>query len=112
MIECLRDEIDGADSANVPVDIWLTKINPGDLAYKDHYEKGFRWSLRCSMYLPRKAMVWGETIEHLATTREELVELLQKHVIPLYETALKGLNNIVAGKQESLYYWDAEEDVK
>lgn len=39
-----------------------------------------------------------------ADTKEEIMELVQKHVVPLYEVALNNLKTVGAN-----YYWEPKE---
>jgi hypothetical protein len=80
------------DYDNVPVNIWLTE------------ENGI-WTLIASNYMPRLDRVGQETYKATSSNKEELVEIIKKRIIPLYEIALKKLNAICEGKAEDLYYW-------
>lgn len=61
--------------------------------------KGGMWSWESLCYMPRKEAI----ISHFhieAPTKGEIIEALNKHVVPLYEIALKAMKD---GK--ALYYW-------
>lgn len=82
-----------ADDANIPVDIWLEL-------------DGERWVLRASNYMPRKGYVHDGAYRAEADTREELVALLEQHVLPLYRTAVSQLEDVCRTSGEGhLYYW-------
>lgn len=105
--ECSFSE---ANQGNIPVDLWLRP--PGHEDTEEEDEDGDlrdKWVLVAANYLPRKACVGREgTFRAAADTREELVGLIQEHVVPLYETALKVLKQMVAGEADNLYYWQEE----
>ena len=97
-------QFDDADNANIPVDIWLVPVTeddsiPGGLNFEP------KFVLRAANYCPRKCNVYDSAYEVYADNREELVNLLNKHVIPLYKTALNILNEMADGTNDGLYYW-------
>ena len=87
--------IEAVDDANIPVDI---RIHPPN-------ENNNKWRLTASNYMPRRAAIAEDSLKVEADSREELVDLLRKHIIPLYEVALRQLNKVADGTAESLYYW-------
>ncbi len=93
------------DSANVPVDIWLTKRED----WHEWEDDTHKWQLSCGVYMPRKGQVWDSAVMYRSAHREELAALLNRHIIPLYQTALAKLTGIVDGHEEDLYYWDPPE---
>lgn len=113
MIENVGElKIQSADDANIPVDIWLR--SPDKMKEEECFEyDGTQdsseelWLLTANNYMPRRAClaqdgwaykVWG--------TEAELRELIKKHILPLYETAVKILQGMVSGKPDChLYYW-------
>lgn len=98
----------GAGDANIPVDLWLRPPGHEDTEDEDG-DTDDKWVLTAGNYQPRKARVTAEgTFRAAADTREELVGLVQEHVVPLYETALTVLKQIVAGEADHLYYWQKE----
>ena len=65
-----------------------------------------KFCLAANNYMPRKASCEGELAYLVfADTREELVELIKEHIIPLYENALSILNEMCNGSKSCLYYW-------
>lgn len=88
---------DDANSANIPVNIWLTENDEGN-----------GYLLTADNYMPRLTKVIGEEYREQSENREELVELIKNHIIPLYEVALSTLQNVCEGKEEGLYYWEKE----
>ena len=79
------------DDANIPVVCFLT--DP-----VDNYDHPGKWLWTASNYMPRKEII-GEGYKLIADTKEEIIELINKHVAPLYQIAL---DEIKTGK---LYYW-------
>ena len=79
------------DDANIPVVCFLHP--PGD-------DEGFqdKWTWTASNFMPRKEVV-GRGYKLVADTKEEILELIHKHVAPLYAIAL---SEIWTG---TLYYW-------
>ena len=104
--------IEGADSANIPVDIWLH--NPVDWVEADYQYNGEQdpkdlWLLSANNYMPRKARLGSESgpCYEVWGTEQELRDLIAKYIIPLYETALNVLKNMSTGNgNTNLHYWD------
>ena len=94
--------IDGADDANIPVDIWLSKTGPGGGEDGDDWDG--EWHLYADNYMPRKGCLSGEGIYH-ATSRDRavLVKLVQDYWLPLYKKAVHKLSNFEV--ETRLYYW-------
>jgi len=93
-----------ADETNIPVDVWLTETENDETGAKDG-----TWTLRAANYMPRRGAVVGGSYEAVSDKREELVELIKQHVLPLYETAVKKLQTICeGGAQDHLYYWEMD----
>ena len=88
-----------ADGSSIPVDVWLTETENDKTREKDG-----TWTLRAANYIPRKGVVEG-SYEAVSDKREELVELIKRHVLPLYETAVKKLRAICEDGADNLYYW-------
>lgn len=94
--------IEGADSANIPVDIWLdAPPEPGD-----------RWTLRASNYMPRRGRVHAGAYLVTADNREVLVALVQQYITPLYEAAVNTLKKMEPDEDGCvcLYYWNKAGD--
>jgi hypothetical protein len=109
-------EIDNFNDANVPVDIWLTKLSEDDVEDlctgrefdSEDLEKMNSpiWRLKMSNYMPRKGGVDDEGITIYSDSKEELQEIVRKKILPLYRRAVNRLVAISEGKASSLYYWD------
>ena len=92
---------DGADDANIPVNIFIS--TPED---NEDTEDAGKWSIKADNFMPGKAGIGQSTYQATADSREELIELVTKYVLPLYTTALQQLNNVIQGKANSFYYWE------
>ena len=92
----LRDtgemSLESMDDANVPVVCFLI---PPDR------ENGM-WTWTARNFMPRKEYC-GSSWRLEADTKEEIMEALRKHVIPLYEAALYNLK-----EHGGNYYWKRE----
>jgi len=98
-------DIDGADHANVPVDIWLSPPEG------DHPEE---WELSADNYMPRKGCLSGSRCRGSAwpyiarsKSREVLVGLVRSHWLPLFVTATEIIRDMEQDEDGSaaLYYW-------
>ena len=102
--------IEGANDANIPVDIWLKKIKEDD-DEGDRQHAGM-WRLTADNYMPRKSRLSGEgSYKAIAEERETLVELIHKHWLPLYKTAVEILTEMKPNETHDngtacLYYWE------
>jgi hypothetical protein len=82
--------ISEADEMNIPVVCFLTAPDRGTDLWK--------WS--AVNFMPRKEYCGGNyRLE--ADTKEEIMELIRKYVIPLYEVALENLK-----ERGENYYWE------
>ncbi len=100
MIESFGEcDVDTMDDANIPVDIWFKSP---DCEFNDHKDK---WTLTAGNYMPRKGRVSEDAYCFVADTQEELSELVEEHIIPLYLIAINILQQMAAGKPANLYYW-------
>jgi len=86
--------ITDCDDGNIPVVCFL--CGP-DENYDEGQCRG-KWVWTASNFMPRREMV-GSGYKLAADTKEEILELIHKHVVPLYAAALQGIQS---GK---LYYW-------
>ncbi len=92
-IEDLGDiPIDRCDDANIPVICFL--IPP-----EDNDEHPGKWMWTASNFMPRKEII-GSGYRLVADTKEEILELVNKHVVPLYAIALSEIQT------GTLYYWN------
>ncbi len=94
------------DDANIPVDIWLSKLKADD----EHYEAGHRFRLKCGNYMPRKGHVEEVAVEVLSDNLEELQALVRGRIIPIYQIAMRKLEKMAEGKCNNLYYWSEPDD--
>jgi len=83
-------DIEQADDANVPINSFL--IEPDDESQK--------WRWNADLFMPRKGYVMAEAFGIEADTKEEIIQLVNRIVIPLYEAALANLK-----AEGQCYYW-------
>jgi len=83
-------EIGRADEMNVPVVCFL---------HEPDRENGL-WSWSAINFMPRKECL-GSRYHLEADTKEEIIELINKYVVPLYKAALTNLKT--SGEN---YYWE------
>lgn len=83
--------LEEANEMNVPVQIFISEPSESETA----------WELCANNYMPRKNLISECQYKYLADNKEELVELVRKYVVPLYEVAVARLKD--AGE---LYYWE------
>ena len=83
--------LSGANGANVPVNVSIEQIEETT------------WELAADNYQPRRCSIVIGCYVYRAETKEELLELVQKYIIPLYRVALEKL-----GKEGELYYWNKD----
>lgn len=94
MIKSIGDMgLEEADDANVPVNISISEPSESETS----------WELVAGNYMPRKNWIADGQYRYLADSREELMQLVQKYVVPLYECALSRLKAV-----GELYYWKIE----
>lgn len=84
--------LDKANEMNVPVCLFIHPPEDSETA----------WTLTADNYMPRKNFITEGQYEYHADSKEELLGLVQKYVIPLYEAAIRAL------KQGKLYFWEEE----
>lgn len=60
-----------------------------------------KWEWNAANYMPRKASISQSQYQVIADTKEEIIELVKKYVVPLYQTAI----DLLTLKGE-LYYWE------
>lgn len=85
-------ELEYANDANVPVCCFLHE--------PDEENPKWRWS--ANNYCPRKDSVYQDSYKIESDTKEEIMEAVIKHVVPLYEAALINLRS-----KGSNYYWQS-----
>lgn len=96
MIESIGEmELSEANELNIPINIFIAE--PGD-----GVETHDKWELYANNYMPRKEYSCSLQYQYKGDSREELVELIKKYVVPLYETALSKLKST-----GELYFWEA-----
>ena len=101
-------EIEAADRANVPVNIFIAKQED------DEGEETGKWVLTADNFMPRRCRAEDGAYGVEADTLEELQGVIRKHVLPLYEVALANINDMLSmtGEEDEMpshYYWEANE---
>ena len=99
-------EMKDFDDANIPVNVFIEKLDDDD----EGYDEGFRYILRADNFMPRKNAASDGAVTVRSDNKEELQELVKKHVLPLYETAISMIKKIIDGSGDSFYYWHGGAD--
>lgn len=100
MIKFFGEEIEGHDDANIPVNIFTSKVKyKGKVKYRLSYE----------YFMPRKGLA-TEGSFLLADTKEELQEFIKKNILPTYKIAFDAVTAMSEGKRDALYYWCEKDD--
>lgn len=94
-----------ANSANVPVDIWLSEFTNGEEDPTLAEYVGW-WRLTAKNYTPRKSCVTENSVyELMSPDRAELAAIVRDQIKPLYAAAMAKIDAMIEGTGESLYYW-------
>ena len=95
---------DAVSGAEVPVDIWILRVEPEDAEYVPDV---VLWKLTAALYCPRVARIQRDgSIRVISADRAVLAAIVQKYYLPLYETAVSRLKAFTTDPgQSSLYYW-------
>lgn len=88
-------ELSDANEMNIPVCVFLSAPEESETA----------WTLTANNYMPRRNYIKEGAFEYHADSKDELMLLINRYVIPLYETAIKSLKT--NGK---LYFWEVQND--
>jgi hypothetical protein len=90
--DCGELSLNAIDDANIPVVCFLHE--------PDDDSPLWRWT--ADNFMPRKAGCSDVSYALEADTKEEILEAVRKHVVPLYRVALQNLEQHGAN-----YYWKA-----
>lgn len=113
MIKSIDDEIGEHDSANIYCNIFITKIDEDEFEELDENwdenegeppSKWAKYELTADIFMPRKGLYNGAA-KYIASTREELQELVRERILPSYEIGLQAMKDLCDGKRGSFYYW-------
>ena len=88
--------VSGCDDANVPMNCF---ISPPDREYG-------MWTWHADNFMPRKGYMGG-SYRMEADSKEEIIDVLRKHVVPLYQIAFENMRD--SGHN---YYWEKNEESK
>jgi hypothetical protein len=91
-----ENSFETADDANIPVDIWL---HDNDEDYPN------KFVLKAGNYMPRRGRIAEEAYKAICDTREEVEEIINKHILPLYNKAIDKIKNMAKEGRGDLYYW-------
>ena len=100
--ECGECEFAEPDMGNIPVGIFLLEIQDSD---RDDEPPDHKWRLTADNFMVRKGRISDGGYRATAPTREALVEIVRKYIVPLYEVAMANLAAMIDGTNDSLYYW-------
>ena len=89
-------EIKHANDANIPVNIFLKKREDG------------KYELLADNFMPRRCTAQSDCYHAISDSLKDLQELIKKHVLPLYQTALMKVSYMAEKGEGSLYYWEAD----
>jgi hypothetical protein len=119
MIKCIgENELTGHDDANIPCNLFIRELSAYDLEKLDEKwdheddeppSKWAKWKLTGDNFMPRKGL-WDGCIEYVASTREELSELVKEKILPSYKIAFDAVTAMSEGKRKSFYYWLEKDD--
>ena len=105
--ECSLDAI---DDANVPVTIFVSRVDEDDIDEYPDLEGQVAWTLTASNFMPRKGVVCEGAYRLLSDDRDELVAAFQQRALPVYKdacTCIARLDKADADGESYLYYWSA-----
>ena len=100
---CIAD----ANDMNVPVNCFLSQIDESRIrdpkepeagGYEQKYLGWFEWTAQ--NFMPRKERL-EEGYRVIAPEKDTILELVRKHVVPLYEVALQNLRT----SGENYFWW-------
>jgi len=116
MIESLGELEFPADDANIPVNIFIEEVDakgcalPEETTITDFEVTGQKyWRLTADNFMPRRTTINQDAYQYVATTREELNDLVKREILPLYQVALDLVKDMSEGKQNLLYYWHEQD---
>lgn len=118
-------EIDasGINDMNVPMNIFITEhtfsafteefhdfsfdYDDPDEIIEDIKNEDMVYVLTAGNYTPRRESMSGSVYAFMSTDRQELVNIVQKCIVPLYDAALTNLKN-----NSTNYYWEVKQEGK
>lgn len=87
-------EIEGHDDANIPVNLFLSKVkHKGKVKYRLSYD----------FFMPRKGLAEGGFL--LADTKDEVQTFIHEKILPSYKIAFDAISAMTKGTRDSFYYW-------
>lgn len=83
----------------------LTEANemnvPVNISIEEPEEPSTTYTLSACNYMPRKSFIAQSQYVYISNSKEELIGLVEKYIVPLYRTALRTLE-----RTGELYYWE------
>ncbi len=115
-------DVSSINDMNVPMNIFITEQTFGsfteDYQYSPYDDRDAEESnenilnddivyvLTAGNYTPRKEHMSGSVYRFMSTDKQELVNIVQKYIVPLYEAALTNLKN-----NSTNYYWEIKQEL-
>ena len=115
-------DVTSINDMNVPMNIFISEhtfssfteefqyfpfddLDDPDESIEDIKNDDIVYVLTSGNYTPRRENMAGSVYAFMSTDKQELVNIVQKHVVPLYEAALTNLKN-----NSTNYYWEVNKN--
>ena len=114
-------DVSSINDMNVPMNIFITEQTFGSFTEDYQYSPyddcdaeesnenilndDIVYVLTAGNYTPRKEHMSGSVYRFMSTDKQELVNIVQKHIVPLYEAALTNLKN-----NSTNYFWEVKQE--
>ena len=115
-------DVSSIDDMNVPMNIFITEQNFGSFTedyqyspFDDHDDPDetieniknddIVYVLTAGNYTPRRETMSCSAYMFMSTNKQELVNIVQKQIVPLYEAALTNLKN-----NSTNYFWEIKQE--
>lgn len=94
----LCDAAESIDDANIPVNLFITRVKTR--------QGGTKYKLTFDNFMPRKGYASEGGIIR-ADQREELQQFIEEKILPLYKNAFLSVTALAKGQQNDFYYWNS-----
>lgn len=115
-------DVSSINDMNVPMNIFITEQNFGSFTEDYQYSPfddpddpdetienikndDIVYVLTAGNYTPRRETMSCSAYRFMSTDKQELVNIVQKHIVPLYEVALTNLKN-----NSTNYFWEVKQE--
>lgn len=114
-------DVSSINDMNVPMNIFITEQTFGSFTEDYQYSPyddcdaeesnenilndDIVYVLTAGNYTPRKEHMSGSVYRFMSTDKQELVNIVQKYIVPLYEAALTNLKN-----NSTNYFWEVKQE--